>query len=110
MVRLLAGATDPMAAGGELLARRDCVLEEQSRWQGMVRGVEGDMSGTKVIPAECAICLEEYDGQERCWAEIRLWPFVLAQDVALSRVCYLLIVIVLNAARARTGISEARSH
>ena len=72
MVRLLAGATDPMAAGVELLARRDCVLEEQSRWQGMVRGDEGDMSGTKIIPAECAICLEEYDGQERCWAEIRL--------------------------------------
>ena len=62
MVLLLSGAADPAAAGRELLARRDAMLEERRQ-----SAAPGDKGGG----AECAICLEEYDGQERFQAGIR---------------------------------------
>ena len=53
LLKLLAAkdATDPAAAGRELLARRNSVLAEQRSRSGG--------------PGECGVCLEEYDMNER---------------------------------------------
>ena len=69
-VLLLSGAADPAAAGRELLARRDGVLEEQRERQGVDHGSMGmgTAGGNAAGGKECAICMEEYDGQERSWA------------------------------------------
>ena len=75
MVRQLAAAADAAASGRALLARRDSVLEEERQGAEVCAMAKGDSHGGSMGPAagggsgaECAICLEVYDKQERAWA------------------------------------------